>query len=450
MLEYLANRPDEARLPPDPARIFIDRGGFRYAYLPHLIGAEAGASAITLIALDAEFGPKITDIETDFYRSDPINDNTFAGGSRSRSGPATRPTPRATPVTARAPRSTRPTASGRRAHLHRARGARRDRAGGDQALVGVNPDAVGGPPVHGGTSRSRTPRPASACWSGTPRRRRCRWSTRPSTRTRTRSNPQIASVSLCRNPNVLAIDRPPVGENLALISCYSDDKIAVVGLGAFQVINTITVDDGPNGAGRRRPAPAALRRQYAGELDRRRLARAAVARTTCGRRPDRPARGRVTHAALLRRANSLRIHSPSWSPRKVMRVAEHELLDRLVHRARGLVAVVDVARERLEQDLLERVGDPRVESRWGAGPGTGAPRRRSRGRCRGEQPARRQQLEEHDAEREHVAAVVELCAADLLGRHVRELALDDAAWVCTDEPTALASPKSISLTSPSY
>ena len=44
----------------------------------------------------------------------------------------------------------------------------------------------------------------------------------------------------------MAIDRPAIGERLALISCYSDDQVAVVGLGAFQVISTIEVDDGPN------------------------------------------------------------------------------------------------------------------------------------------------------------------------------------------------------------
>ena len=60
------------------------------------------------------------------------------------------------------------------------------------------------------------------------------------------SNRQIATAALCRNPNVLAIDRPAVGERLALVSCYSDDQIAVVGLGAFQVVTTLEVDDGPN------------------------------------------------------------------------------------------------------------------------------------------------------------------------------------------------------------
>jgi hypothetical protein len=246
VLEYLANRPDESRLPPDPARIFIDRGGFRYAYLPHLIGAEAGASAITLIALDAEFGPKITDIETDFYRSDPINDNTFAGGF----AVAQRACDPADP-----PRDTRDCTRPLLYTTHRfwpgvrtftvLAGLDVIAPGGDQALVGVNP-----------TQSADRPFMADLAFEdpATGERLLVVHTTPPSlslvdTRLDEDKDPinrQIASVSLCRNPNVLAIDRPPVGENLALISCYSDDKIAVVGLGAFQVINTITVDDGPN------------------------------------------------------------------------------------------------------------------------------------------------------------------------------------------------------------
>ena len=33
---------------------------------------------------------------------------------------------------------------------------------------------------------------------------------------------------------------------MAFVSCYSDDEVAVVGLGSFTVVATIAVDDGPN------------------------------------------------------------------------------------------------------------------------------------------------------------------------------------------------------------
>lgn len=246
VLEYLANRPEQTRLPPDPARIFIDRGGFRYAYLPHLKGVKDGESAITLIALDAEYGPKITDIEADFYRSDPINGNTFAGGfavAQRACDPADPP--------ADTRNCTRPMLYTTHRFWPGMRlftvFAGRDTIipGNDQALVGVNP-----------TQSADRPFMADLAFEDpeTGERLLVVHTTPPSlslvdTRLDDDKNPinrQIATVSLCRNPNVMAIDRPAVGERLALVSCYSDDQVAVVGLGAFQVIDTIEVDDGPN------------------------------------------------------------------------------------------------------------------------------------------------------------------------------------------------------------
>ncbi|HEY0137388.1 MAG TPA: hypothetical protein VGB85_25065, partial [Nannocystis sp.] len=244
VLEYLDNRPAEDRLPADPARIFIDRGGFRYAYLPHLLG-----SAITLIALDAEFGPKITDIETEFYRSDPINNNTFSGGfavAQRACDPADPPA-----VTRDCTRpmlyTTHRFWPGVRTFTVRT-GQDTIIPGGDQALVGVNP-----------TQSKDRPFMADLEFEdpATGERLLVVHTTPPSlslvdTRLDDDKDPinrQIATVSLCSNPsnpNILAIDRPPVGERLALVSCYSDDQIAVVGLGAFQVISTLDVDDGPN------------------------------------------------------------------------------------------------------------------------------------------------------------------------------------------------------------
>jgi hypothetical protein len=246
VLEYLANRASEPRLPPDPARIFIDSGGFRYAYLPHLKGVRDGDSAITLIALDAEYGPKITDIETGFYRSDPVNDNTFAGGF----AVAQRACDPADP-----PAVTRGCTRPMLYTTHRfwpglrlfSVFAGRDTIipGEDQALFGVNP-----------TKSEDRPFMADLAFEdpATGERLLVVHTTPPSlslvdTRLDEDKNPvnrQIATVSLCRNPNVMAIDRPAIGERLALISCYSDDQVAVVGLGAFQVISTIEVDDGPN------------------------------------------------------------------------------------------------------------------------------------------------------------------------------------------------------------
>ncbi len=246
VLEYLGNRPEQARLPPDPARIFIDNGGFRYAYLPHLKGVKDGESAITLIALDAEYGPKITDVESDFYRSDPVNGNTLAGGFAVAQRACDPADP---PIDTRG--CTRPMLYTTHRFWPGLRVftvfAGRDTIipGDDTLLVGVNP-----------TQSADRPFMADLAFEDPEKGERLLvvHTTPPSlslvdTRLDDDKKPinrQIATVSLCRNPNVMAIHRPVVGERLALISCYSDDQVAVVGLGAFQVISTIEVDDGPN------------------------------------------------------------------------------------------------------------------------------------------------------------------------------------------------------------
>ena len=246
VLEYLDNRPNEAHLPPDPARIFIDRGGFRYAYLPHLKGASDGDSAISLIALDAEYGPKITDIETGFYRSDPINSNTLAGGFAvaQRACDPTDPPADTRGCTRPLLYTTHRFWPGMRLFSVFA-GGDTIIPGADQLLVGVNPtqsadrpfmvDLEFEDPETGERLLVVHTTPPSLSLVDT----RLDEDKRP-------VNRQIATAALCRNPNVLAIDRPVVGERLALVSCYSDDQVAVVGLGAFQVIATIDVDDGPN------------------------------------------------------------------------------------------------------------------------------------------------------------------------------------------------------------
>ena len=241
VLKYLANRTDSTRLPDDPARIFVDEAGFRYAYLPHLLG-----SMLTLIALDAEFGPKITDIEKDFYRPDPVNMNTFAGGfavAQRACDPADPPT------------STRDCSRPLLYTTHRfwpgvrvfSVYAGRDTIipGGDHALTNVNPFESEDRPF---MADLKFEDPATG------ERLLVVHTTPPSlevidTRLDEENDPAdsaIANVSLCRNPNILAVHRPPAGERLALVSCYSDDQVAVVGLGSFQVIATVAVDDGPN------------------------------------------------------------------------------------------------------------------------------------------------------------------------------------------------------------
>jgi hypothetical protein len=59
----------------DPSRLTVDTQGFRYAYLPHLLGRT-----LTLILLDGEAGPEIVDVESEFFRLDELFDRDLGGG----------------------------------------------------------------------------------------------------------------------------------------------------------------------------------------------------------------------------------------------------------------------------------------------------------------------------------------------------------------------------------
>ncbi len=96
--------------------------------------------------------------------------------------------------------------------------------------------------------------------------------------------------------------------------------------------------------------------------------------------------------------------------------------------ARGLVAIVAVEGERLEDDALERLGQVgRVLARRRDGAGLHLIERLLS--TAGEERARAGELVEHDAGGEHVGAAVDRLAAPLLGRHVRELALHHALFL---------------------
>ena len=56
----------------------------------------------------------------------------------------------------------------------------------------------------------------------------------------------VATIPLCRNPNLLALHQPPGEESLALVSCYSDSQVAVVALATFTAVATLDVEAGPN------------------------------------------------------------------------------------------------------------------------------------------------------------------------------------------------------------
>jgi len=232
---------DGSSLPTDAGRITVDPV-YRYAYLPHLLGAN-----MTLIALDAEYGPMITDIAGEFFDTYPSNnEQQYMGGFavvRRACDPAE--------PAAGTEGCTRPLLYAAQrffpgVRLFTVETGRDDLIRfGAYRLEGVNIGEAGDRPFMGGLEFEdpeegerllivHTTPPALA---------------RVDTRLRESGvpiNDTLESVALCENPNVLAVSRPPGGEAMAFISCYSADAVAAVALGSFQVVATIDVDDGPN------------------------------------------------------------------------------------------------------------------------------------------------------------------------------------------------------------
>lgn len=62
-------------LEPEPSRIQVDSSGFRYAYVPHLLGGR-----MTLIDLDGPVGPEIVDEREEFFAEHPFGGSEPAAG----------------------------------------------------------------------------------------------------------------------------------------------------------------------------------------------------------------------------------------------------------------------------------------------------------------------------------------------------------------------------------
>ena len=234
---------DGARLPADPGRLVVDDQGFRYAYLPHLTSAS-----LTLIDLDGPVGPEITDIKGDLFRGDPyVQDPAYAGGFAAASRPCD---PAAPP--ARSAACARPYVYA----SHRfwpglklvavAPGVDVLVDLGDRVLAGVNPAIVEDRPYIGDL-RFEGDDGASLLVVHTTPPALTRVDTTVDERGLTR-DVVVATLPLCRNPNILALYDPPSGpgERLALVTCYGDDALAVVARGPFARVATVPVGDGPN------------------------------------------------------------------------------------------------------------------------------------------------------------------------------------------------------------
>jgi DNA-binding beta-propeller fold protein YncE len=231
----------------DPSRLSVDEQGFRYAYLPHLLGRQ-----LTLIALDGDRGPEVVDFQAEFFREDELFDSGLGGGFSviqracdldagnvpAQSQDCTRPYLLATQRYWWGLRSFR-VAPGLDVLI----------AGGEATVLGPNLEAAEPKPLMGGMAFEdpeqgdrllvvHTTPPAL---------------TRVDTSLDEDANVRVevlATVSLCTNPNLVSVHRPALdgglGPSLALVSCYGSDQLAVVDLNVFVVVATIDVGDGPN------------------------------------------------------------------------------------------------------------------------------------------------------------------------------------------------------------
>ena len=241
---------DEAhriRVEAEPSRITVDNQGYRYAYLPHLLFRR-----LTLLDLDTEFGPRIVDVEQEFFREDELFDSGLGGGFSV--------VQRACDVESdNAPSTTldcvRPYMLASQRYWWGVRNFRVAPgidvvvAGGDSTVIGPNLEAAEPKPLMGGMAFEdpeignrllvvHTTPPALS---------------RVDTSLNDAGNPRVDvldTLSLCGNPNLIVVHRPADtgggGPPLAAISCYGSDQVAIVDLNLFRVVETIDVGDGPN------------------------------------------------------------------------------------------------------------------------------------------------------------------------------------------------------------
>lgn len=227
------------RLPGEPSRVFVDDQGARFAYVPHLL--EGGLS---MLGLDGPDGPELTDVEGEFYREDPFEDEELLGGFA---------------VAARACDPERPVLGSRECerpflytthryfpglrHFTVAPGLDLILPGREVSLITVNPQVVRGRPFMADLAFED---PAIGD------RLLVVQATPPAL---LRMNTGLGDddrpvdeimdvVPLCDQPTVLAVHRSEGAEALALVTCAGEGRLAVIGLGRFGSLASVPVGRG--------------------------------------------------------------------------------------------------------------------------------------------------------------------------------------------------------------
>jgi len=227
-------------LPGSPARLSVGDLGDRFAYLPHLLGGS-----ISLISLDGEAGPQLSDVVGEFYKEDVFEEDELSGGFAVARRPCDPDSP---PVASRD--CTRPLLYSTHRYFPGMReftvapGRDRVLAGHEVSLEQLNATAVEGRPFM-----------ADLAFEDETGAFLLAVATTPAALIRIRTEVDeagvltesiVGSLPLCANPNALALYRPPGGEPLALVACRAAAAVAVVGLSSFRVLRTVDVGEGPS------------------------------------------------------------------------------------------------------------------------------------------------------------------------------------------------------------
>ena len=231
----------------EPSRVRVDERGFRFAYLPHLLGRR-----LTLLTLDSEAGPEVVDVQEEFFREDDLFESGLGGGfdvaqricdldgdnAPSQSIGCTRPYLFASQRFWRGLREFR-VAPGLEVVVN----------GPEVTVFGPNIEAAAPRPLMGGMAFEDPERGDRLLVVHTTPPALTRIDTSLDEDSEPRLA-ELASVSLCANPNLVAVHRPSLdgglGPRLALVSCYGSDQLAIVDLEIFIVVSTLDVGDGPN------------------------------------------------------------------------------------------------------------------------------------------------------------------------------------------------------------
>jgi hypothetical protein len=231
----------EVVLPDDPSRVVLDEQGFRFGYVPHLLGG-----AISLLLLDGEMGPELVDVQDDFYEPDPFEETEYAGGFSVASRPCDLANPPSGSLECTRPvlyTSQRFDPSVRRFAVDPGRDLI---APGDRSsLAIVNPESVASTPFMADLAFEDPTDGVDLLVVQTSPPALLRVDTTVEEDGESGDH-VIGTLPLCEQPNMLAVHRPEGGEALALVTCFADGALAVVGLSSFRVIQIVELGAGAN------------------------------------------------------------------------------------------------------------------------------------------------------------------------------------------------------------